>query len=72
MAGLVYFFSIRAFSISAIVTAKIVYLGFLVSYISKVTLIIYSFLYSFLFKFSIRYKVGIRFRLKSFKYSFYS
>jgi len=34
MAGLVYFFSTKAFLISAIVIAKIVYLGFLVSYAS--------------------------------------
>jgi len=39
MARLVYFFSTKAFLISAIVTAKIVYLGFLVSYASGVALI---------------------------------
>ena len=39
MAGLVYFFSTKAFLISAIVTAKIVYLGFLVSCASGVALI---------------------------------
>ena len=39
MAGLVYFFSAKAFLISAIVTAKIVYLGFLASYTSGVALI---------------------------------
>ena len=36
MAGLVYFFSTKAFLILAIVTVKIVYLGFLTSYISGV------------------------------------
>ena len=41
MAGLVYFFSTRAFLILAIITAKIVYLGFLVSHTSKVALIIW-------------------------------
>jgi len=40
MAGLVYFFSARAFLISAIIIAKIVYLGFLASYTNKVALII--------------------------------
>ena len=39
MAGLVYFFSAKAFLISAIITAKIVYLGFLASYASEVALI---------------------------------
>jgi len=37
--GLVYFFSAKAFLISAIVIAKIVYLGFLASYASGVALI---------------------------------
>jgi len=41
MAGLVYFFSTKAFLISAIVTAKIVYLGFLVSYANGVAPIIW-------------------------------
>ena len=36
---MVYFFSAKAFLISAIVIAKIVYLGFLVSYASGVALI---------------------------------
>ena len=36
-----YFFSAKAFLILAIVTAKIVYLGFLVSYTSGVVLIIW-------------------------------
>jgi len=36
----VYFFNAKAFLISAIITTKIVYLGFLVSYASRVALII--------------------------------
>jgi len=36
---LVYFFSTKAFLISAIITAKIIYLGFLASYASRVALI---------------------------------
>jgi len=36
----VYFFNAKAFLILAIVTAKIIYLGFLVSYTNKVALII--------------------------------
>ena len=40
MAGLVYFFSVRAFLILAIITVKIIYLGFLASCISKIALII--------------------------------
>jgi len=40
MVGLVYFFSARAFLISAIVIAKIVYLGFLASCANRVALII--------------------------------
>ena len=39
MAGLVYFFSAKAFLISAIVIAKIIYSGFLASRASKVALI---------------------------------
>ena len=39
MAGLVCFFSTKAFLISAIITAKIVYLGFLTSRASRVALI---------------------------------
>ena len=35
-----YFFSIKAFLISAIITAKIIYLGFLASYANRVALII--------------------------------
>ena len=37
--GLVYFFSVRTFLILAIITAKIVYLGFLASRASRVALI---------------------------------
>ena len=40
MAGLVYFFSTKAFLILAIIIAKIIYLGFLVSCASGVALII--------------------------------
>jgi len=40
MAGLVYFFSAKAFLISAIIIVKIIYLGFLASYTNKVALII--------------------------------
>ena len=36
-----YFFSTKAFLISAIITVKIIYLGFLASYASKVALIIW-------------------------------
>ena len=39
MVGLVYFFSAKAFLILAIVIVKIIYLGFLVSYTSKIALI---------------------------------
>ena len=39
MAGLVCFFSTKAFLISAIITAKIIYLGFIVSYTNRVALI---------------------------------
>ena len=38
--GLVYFFSAKAFLILAIIIAKIIYLGFLASYTSKIALII--------------------------------
>jgi len=41
VAGLVYFFSVKAFLISAIVTTKIIYSGFLVSRASRVALIIW-------------------------------
>jgi len=40
MAGLVCFFSAKAFLMSAIITAKIIYSSFLASYASKVALII--------------------------------
>ena len=40
IAGLVYFFNTKAFLILAIITAKIVYLGFLASYTSRVAPII--------------------------------
>ena len=43
MAGLVYFFSAKAFLISAIVTAKIVCLGFLVSCTNRVAPIMWIF-----------------------------
>ena len=39
--GLVYFFGVKAFLILTTVTVKIIYLGFLASYASKVALIIY-------------------------------
>jgi len=41
VAGLVYFFSAKAFLILAIITAKIIYFGFLVSYTSGVAPIIW-------------------------------
>jgi hypothetical protein len=40
MVKLVYFFSAKALLISAIITAKIIYLGFLTSHTSGVALII--------------------------------
>ena len=43
IAKLVYFFSTKAFLISAIITVKIIYLGFLANYISGVALIIQIF-----------------------------
>ena len=52
MAGLVCFFNIKAFLISAIVTAKIIYLGFLVSYTSGVVPIMWIFRVLSLFKLS--------------------
>ena len=48
-----YFFSTKAFLISAIITAKIVYLGFLVSRTSKVAPIIQIFSILSLFRLSI-------------------
>jgi hypothetical protein len=53
VAGLVYFFSTKALLILAIVTAKIVYLGFLTSCTSGVALIIWIFRVSGLFKLSV-------------------
>jgi len=41
VAGLVCFFNIKVFLILAIITAKIIYLGFLASHINGVTLIIW-------------------------------
>jgi len=40
MAGLVYFFSAKAFLILAIITVKIIYSGVLANYASRVALII--------------------------------
>ena len=53
MAGLVYFFGAKAFLISAIIIVKIVYLGFLASYTSRVALIIQIFSILSLFRSSI-------------------
>jgi hypothetical protein len=53
MARLVYFFNAKALLILAIITAKIIYLGFLASYTSKVAPIIQIFRVSGLFKLSI-------------------
>ena len=47
-----YFFSAKAFLISAIVIIKIVYLGFLASHISKVALIMQIFIVLNKFRFS--------------------
>jgi hypothetical protein len=49
----VYFFITKAFLISAIITAKIIYLGFLTSYTSRVALIIQIFRVLSLLKLSI-------------------
>ena len=80
-----YFFSAKVFLILAIITAKIIYLGFLVSYANGVALIIwiskvlsklksslvsYVVFLLFKFKFSIKYKISIRFRFGFFKYFF--
>ena len=60
----------------AIITAKIIYLGFLASRASRVALIMQISkvldLFRFRFRFSIRYRVSIRFRFRVFKYPFYS
>ena len=53
MAGSVCFFSAKAFLILAIITAKIVYLGFLISRASRVALIMQISRVSSLFKSSI-------------------
>jgi hypothetical protein len=53
MAGLVYFFSTKALLILAIVTTKIIYLGFLASCTSGIAPIIWIFRVSGLFKSSI-------------------
>jgi len=55
----VYFFSTKAFSILAIVTAKIIYLGFLVSRASRVALIIQIFRVLSLFGLSIVSYLGL-------------
>ena len=39
-----YFFGVKAFLISAIIITKIVYMGFLASYINRVALIIWIFI----------------------------
>ena len=57
MAGLVYFFSTKAFLISAIIIVKIIYLGFLVSHINKVAPIIWIFRVSSSFRLSIVYYI---------------
>jgi len=71
---------------SAIITVKIIYSGFLASCASGVALILWIsrvlsllrspivFLYKFLFgfRFSIRYRVSIKFRFRFFKYALYS
>ena len=53
MVGLVCFFSAKAFLILVIITAKIIYLGFLASYASRVALIMQIFSVSSLFGSSI-------------------
>jgi hypothetical protein len=58
VAGLVYFFSAKAFLISAIVTVKIVYLDFLASRTSGVALIIQISRVSSLFRSSIVSYIG--------------
>ena len=57
--GLVYFFSAKAFLISAIVIAKIVYLGFLASCASGVALIMQTFKVLSLFRLSIVSYLGL-------------
>ena len=57
--GLVYFFSTKAFLILAIITAKIVYLGFLASRASGVALIIQTSKVLSLFRLSIVSYLGL-------------
>ena len=57
--GLVYFFSTKAFLISAIIIAKIVYLGFLVSRASEVALIMQISKVLSLFRLSIVFYLGL-------------
>ena len=59
MAGLVCFFSTKAFLILAIITAKIVYLGFLASCASKVALIMQISSILSLFRLSIVFYLGL-------------
>ena len=56
--GLVCFFSTKAFLISATITAKIIYLGFIASYTSRVALIMQTSRVSSLFKLSIVSYIG--------------
>ena len=58
MAGLVYFFSAKAFSISAIIIAKIIYLSFLVSCTSGVAPIMWIFRVLSLLKLSIVFYIS--------------
>jgi len=55
----VYFFSTKAFLILAIVMAKIIYLGFLVSYISGIALIMWIFRVLSLLRLSIVSYLGL-------------
>jgi len=55
----VYFFSAKAFLISAIVIAKIIYLGFLASYANRVALIMRIFKVPSLFSSSIVSYLGL-------------
>jgi hypothetical protein len=55
----VYFFSTKAFLISAIVIVKIIYLGFLVSHASRVALIIWMSRVLSLFRLSIVSYLGL-------------
>jgi len=79
--GLVCFFSIKAFLILAIITAKIIYLGFLVSCASRAALIIWIFRVLSLLRLSIVSYLGlgsvlgiklVKFRFGFFKNPFYS